>query len=131
MNEGIVIEQEVIDYYAQSFRSPPFHIKEALSYIETNLFVSSNMLSIDDIELMNQIRHGKLDARREISRFFERYHLEVERGSNSLATDASRILGQIERFNISVKKLEAKLLAARNSDTPPPRRPRISRSRKQ
>jgi hypothetical protein len=126
---GRQIEPEVVEFYARNFRSPPIHIQEALSYIENERFEDRNTLLIEDIELMNQIKHGKLDTRREISRFFERYLAEVGRGKNSLAIDASRILGQIERFNASVQKLESKLLAARNSDAATTRPPRASRSR--
>lgn len=106
------VEPEVIEYFINEFQTVPAHIQGALSFIENSRFEDRNVLLIEDIDIMNQIRYGKIDTRREISRFFESYRAELQRGSNRIALDASRILGQIERFNALIKKLEKKLLKA-------------------
>ena len=128
---GREVEDEVVRYFADVFRNVTPHIQEALEFIEIERFEGNNLLLIEEVDLMRQIRFEKIDTRREISRFFQSYQGERARGSNRLATEAARVLGQIERFNVLIKKLEAKLLAAHQSGrTASPRLPRPSRARK-
>lgn len=125
---GRALDPEVVDFFANEYRSVPRHIQGSLDFIEIRRFEDRNALLIEDIELMNLVRIEKIDTRDEISRFFRNYQADFEMGSNRTSTEASRILGQIERFNSSIKKLEAKLLAAHHGDAtvsarrPPPRR---------
>ena len=115
---GRQIESEVVDYFAREFSDPPPHIQEALSFITNDRFEESNALRIEELNLMQQIRWGKLDVRREISQFFRRYGREHERDGDRLRTEAARVLGQIGRLNTAIVKLEKKLMAARSGSSP-------------
>lgn len=126
IQNGKTIEPEVVEYFTTEFRQPPQHIQEALSFIEHERFEESNALLINDLDLMQQIRWGKLDVRREISRFFNAYDENLERSERHLRLEAARVLGQIERLNSAIEELEQRLRKARseNSDRPAPRPPR-------
>lgn len=131
IQNGKRVEPEVVEYFAEEFRHPPQHIQEALSFIEHERFEESNALLIDDLDLMRQIRYGKLDVRREISRFFGAYEEKLERNEQRLGLEAARVLGQIERLNSAIQELELRLRNARleSADTPASR-PSRSRTKR-
>ncbi len=121
---GRPVEPDVIEYFADDFGKVPPNVREALSFLVNERFEDSNALRIEDMELMTMIRDGKLNTRREVSQFFRNYQAEADRSSNRLPMEATRVLGQIARFNTLIKKLEKKLLSAprpRGSSTPRPR----------
>src|SRR5438552_13953262 len=89
--------------------------KKPLSFMASEKFEDSNALRIEELDLSQQIRYGKLDTRREISRFFRQYR-EGRGGSNGIGVEASRVLGQIARLNKVIKNVEKKLLSARATD---------------
>jgi len=131
IQNGKTVEPEIVEYFATEFRHTPQHIQEALSFIEHERFEESNALMIDDLDLMRQIRYGKLDVRREISRFFSAYDENIERGDRRLRLEAARVLGQIERLNSAIQELELRLrnarLEAADIPAPTPSRSRIRR----
>lgn len=115
---GKLVESEIVEFFATEFNDAPPHIQEALSFITNDRFEDSNALRIEDLDLMQQIRWGKLDVRREVSQFFRRYDREFERDKDRLRTEAARVLGQIGRLNSAIVKLEEKLMKARSGGSP-------------
>jgi hypothetical protein len=128
--QGEPINDEIAAFFAESFASVPREIAEALEYLRHERFEDGSRVLIEDMELMSQIGIGKINVRREIGNFFRSYsnsrNNRAER--SNVRTEAARIVGQIERFNVAVKECEKKLLRLRNqrpadqgNDRPPPR----------
>lgn len=125
---GNPADPEVVEHFASEFANLPYGMQHSLEFIENERFEDRNILRIDDLDILQQIRSGKLDARREVSRFFRSYQRDAARRGRHFSRDATLVLGQIERLNTLIKNLEKKLLAARGSGAPPARTTR-SRAR--
>ncbi|WP_458423960.1 hypothetical protein [Methylorubrum extorquens] len=133
---GSQIEEDVLAYYAEEFSMVPSSIQQAFDFMDHSRFESAELLTTREMSMMTDIRYGKLNLRRDIHQFFAAYQAQQSQGSdlNKLSQEASRILGQIARFNASVQELESKFISVRGRSIPqrpsstgvddqPPRRP--------
>jgi hypothetical protein len=117
ISDGKRIDLETAKFFAQEFRIVPARIEDAFEFLRVERFEDGQRVLIADIQMMREIQIGKIDVRREISRFFQDYVLENRGGGvrAKIRDDAARILGQIDRLNSAIRECEAKLLSARNS----------------
>lgn len=119
VSEGKEIDPELARLYRDWFRHVDEEIFHALEYLRNDLFEQSSLLSVEDIDFMQQVRYGKINTRRAVFEFFDSYLRAHQAGSrNEIARHsegAARVLGQIQRFNQSIKKLERKLQRARGN----------------
>src|SRR5947209_9566791 len=115
ISRGEPVDPEVVEYFAREFRAVPIEIDDALGYLQNEKFESRNTLRIEELNLMSDIRAGKLSTRRDVSQFFQDYGAANRTGERQFGTEAARVLGQIERLNSAIRGLEAKLLGAQQS----------------
>lgn len=129
IEEGKPVDREVAELYADAFEDVPPWMQESLEFLAHERFEDRNILRIGDMNILQLIRDGKIDTRREISRFFRSYLEGGARRRNELGAQATHVLGQIERLNANIEKLEAKLITARGMGGAAPRRPTRVRTR--
>jgi ribosomal protein L16 Arg81 hydroxylase len=116
---GNAISPDLAEYFANEFGEITPRIANAFEFLETDRFEDSRRVLIEDMELLREIRNGKVNVRREVSDFFREYvraqrHREI---SPDLRVHADRVLGQINRLNAAIKECEAKLLKARKGES--------------
>jgi hypothetical protein len=115
MSDGESVDIETAEYFAEQFRNVPFRIENALTFLRTERFEDAQHVLIDDIQMMEEINYGKINIRKEISRFFRDFvdHNRAGQRQKKYRDEAARLLGQIDRLNNVIRECEEKLLAAR------------------
>lgn len=117
ISSGEAIEPEVARFFRDQFENVSSDVVDAIRYLQADLFEQSQSLSLKDIEIIESIRYGKLDLRRSVHRYFAFYLAALESGDSrrleEATIEAARLLGQVERLNSSIKKLESALKRAR------------------